>query len=73
MWVCVWLMQVLVEFWLNQYNYDGNQGDLLAQAQVRRVSTCNDASIYLSSMYVDAKSRAAYASACPAETGSLLQ
>ena len=67
-------MQVLVEFWLNQYNYDGNQGDLLVQAQVRRVSTCNDASIYLSSMQcVDAKSRAAYASACPAETGSLLQ
>ena len=48
--VCVWLMQVLVEFWLNQYNYDSNQGDLLAQAQVRRVSTCNDATIYLSSM-----------------------
>ena len=28
------VVQVLVEFWLNQNNYNGRQGDILAQAQV---------------------------------------
>ncbi len=28
------MLQVLVEFWLNQNSYNGGRGDLLAQAQV---------------------------------------
>ena len=35
-------MQVLVEFWLNQCNYNGKQGDLLTPAQVKKASSCVD-------------------------------
>ena len=35
------VVQVLVEFWLNQNMYNGRQGDILAQAQVHvRVDVC---------------------------------
>ena len=29
------IVQVLVEFWLNQNHYNGRQGDILTQAQVQ--------------------------------------
>ena len=61
-----------MEFWLNQYNYNGSQGDLLTQAQVEKAHVCNDTSHYYA-LSIDAKSRGAYASALPAETGALLQ
>ena len=31
------VVQVLVEFWLNQNRYNGRHGDILAQAQVRQI------------------------------------
>ena len=33
------IVQVLIEFWLNQNNYNGRHGDILAQAQVYTVCT----------------------------------
>ena len=65
-------LQVLVEFWLNQYEYSGSQGDLLTQAQVKNSQTRDDPSCYFSSS-VDANSRAAHAAALCTKTGTLLQ
>ena len=41
------IVQVLIEFWLNQNNYNGRHGDILAQAQVYiQYSVCPMESLY---------------------------